>query len=78
MHSSAQICEYLYLPASVLFIEGGQNINHLFQVDSGMKQGFYGEEHFREGVKAPVISGSAFFQRRFQRKYTEIYLKNGS
>jgi diaminohydroxyphosphoribosylaminopyrimidine deaminase/5-amino-6-(5-phosphoribosylamino)uracil reductase len=81
IHSSAQICEYLYSSGiQSLFIEGGAEVLNHF-ISTGLwdeARVFTGEEHFREGVKAPVISGVLFSKTIFSGSILEIYLKNGS
>ena len=81
LHSSAQICEYLYSSGiQSLFIEGGAEVLNHF-ISTGLwdeARVFTGEEHFREGVKAPVISGVLFSKTIFSGSILEIYLKNGS
>jgi|ERR1035437_1409631 diaminohydroxyphosphoribosylaminopyrimidine deaminase/5-amino-6-(5-phosphoribosylamino)uracil reductase len=80
-HSSAQICEYLYSSGiQSLFIEGGAEVLNHF-ISTGLwdeARVFTGEEHFREGVKAPVISEVLFSKTIFSGSILEIYLKNGS
>src|SRR5664280_2125068 len=81
IHSSAQICEYLYSSGiQSLFIEGGAEVFNHF-ISTGLwdeARVFTGEEHFREGIKAPVIRGVLFSKTIFSGSILEIYLKNGS
>jgi diaminohydroxyphosphoribosylaminopyrimidine deaminase/5-amino-6-(5-phosphoribosylamino)uracil reductase len=79
--SSGQICEYLYSSGiQSLFIEGGAEVLNHF-ISTGLwdeARVFTGEEHFTEGVKAPVISGILFSKTIYSGSILEIYLKNGS
>jgi diaminohydroxyphosphoribosylaminopyrimidine deaminase/5-amino-6-(5-phosphoribosylamino)uracil reductase len=79
--SSVQICEYLYSSGiQSLFIEGGAEVLNHF-ISTGLwdeARIFTGEEHFREGVKAPLINGILFSKTVFSGSLLEIYLRNGS
>jgi diaminohydroxyphosphoribosylaminopyrimidine deaminase/5-amino-6-(5-phosphoribosylamino)uracil reductase len=79
--SSVQICEYLYFSGiQSLFIEGGAEVLNHF-ISTGLwdeARIFTGEEHFREGVKAPLINGILFSKTVFSGSLLEIYLRNGS
>jgi diaminohydroxyphosphoribosylaminopyrimidine deaminase/5-amino-6-(5-phosphoribosylamino)uracil reductase len=79
--SSVQICEYLYSSGiQSLFIEGGAEVLNHF-ISTGLwdeARIFTGEEHFRGGVKAPLINGILFSKTVFSGSLLEIYLKNGS
>jgi diaminohydroxyphosphoribosylaminopyrimidine deaminase/5-amino-6-(5-phosphoribosylamino)uracil reductase len=79
--SSVQICEYLYSSGiQSLFIEGGAEVLNHF-ISTGLwdeARVFTGEEHFKEGIKAPVINGILSSKAIFSGSILEIYLKNGS
>jgi len=79
--SSDQICKYLYSSGiQSLFIEGGAAVLNHF-ISAGFwdeARIFTGKDHFREGVKAPLINGIIFSNTVFSGSSLEIYLKNGS
>jgi diaminohydroxyphosphoribosylaminopyrimidine deaminase/5-amino-6-(5-phosphoribosylamino)uracil reductase len=78
--SSVQISEYLYLYGiQSLFIEGGAEVLTHF-ISSGLwdeARIFKGNDYFRDGVKAPLISGTLFSKTVFSGSILELYLKDG-
>ena len=79
--SSVQICEYLYsLGIQSLFIEGGTRVLNHFILTGLWDEAriFTGEDHFREGVKAPLLNGTLYSKTVFNGSSLEIYLKDGS
>jgi diaminohydroxyphosphoribosylaminopyrimidine deaminase/5-amino-6-(5-phosphoribosylamino)uracil reductase len=79
--SSIQISRFLYTSGiQSLFIEGGAEVLNHF-VSTGLwdeARIFTGKDFFKEGVKAPLISGNLFSKTFFSGSSLEIYLKNGS
>jgi len=77
--SSSQIADYLYsIGIQSLFIEGGAEVLNHF-IATGIwdeARVFTGNEHFKNGVKAPSIPGSLFFRKSFSGSTLEIYLKD--
>jgi len=78
--SSVQICEYLYSSGiQSLFIEGGADVLNHF-IATGLwdeARIFTGKVFFKDGVKAPVLSGRLLSKMVFSGSSLEIYLKNG-
>ena len=79
--SSIQICDYLFNSGiQSLFIEGGAKVLNHF-ISTGLwdeARVFTGEDHFKEGVKAPLISGTFFSGSVFSRSILKVYLKDKS
>jgi diaminohydroxyphosphoribosylaminopyrimidine deaminase/5-amino-6-(5-phosphoribosylamino)uracil reductase len=79
--SSIQICDYLFNSGiQSLFIEGGAKVLNHF-ISTGLwdeARVFTGENYFKEGVKAPLISGTLFSGSVFSRSVLEVYLKDKS
>jgi diaminohydroxyphosphoribosylaminopyrimidine deaminase/5-amino-6-(5-phosphoribosylamino)uracil reductase len=79
--SSEQIVRYLYSSGiQSLFIEGGAEVLNHF-ISTGLwdeARIFTGPDYFRNGVKAPPISGILYSRKAFSGSMLEIYLKNGS
>ena len=79
--SSVQISGFLYSSGiESLFIEGGAEVLNHF-VSTGLwdeARIFTGKDFFKEGVKAPQISGKLYSKTKFSGSILEIYLKNGS
>ena len=79
--SSLQISEYLYYSdIQSLLIEGGAEVLNHF-ISTGLwdeARIFTGENFFKQGVKAPMISGTLSSKTIFSGSSLEIYLKNGS
>jgi diaminohydroxyphosphoribosylaminopyrimidine deaminase / 5-amino-6-(5-phosphoribosylamino)uracil reductase len=79
--SSFQIAEYLYSSGiQSLLIEGGAEVLDHF-ISTGMwdeARIFTGEVFFKQGVKAPLITGIQSSKTYFSGSRLEIYLKNAS
>jgi diaminohydroxyphosphoribosylaminopyrimidine deaminase / 5-amino-6-(5-phosphoribosylamino)uracil reductase len=79
--SSEQIVRYLYSSGiQSLFIEGGAEVLNHF-ITTGLwdeARIFTGSDYFRNGVKAPPVTGILFSRTVFSGSTLEIYLKNGS
>ena len=79
--SSIQICDYLYSSGiQSLLIEGGADVLNHF-ISTGFwdeARIFTGWDHFRGGVKSPMINGRLFSKTVFSGSSLEIYSKDGS
>lgn len=77
--SALQILDYLYrCEIQSIFIEGGANILSHF-ISSGLwdeARIFYGDQLFRNGVKAPEINGILISKSKFSKSTLEILLNN--
>jgi len=77
--SAVQIIDYLYRwGIQSLFIEGGAKVHSHF-ISSGLwdeARIFYGDQVYKEGVKAPVIEGKLFLKKKFSKSTLEILLKD--
>ena len=77
--SALQILDYLYrCDIQSIFIEGGAKILTHF-ISSGLwdeARIFYGDQLFRNGVKAPEINGRLISKTKFSKSTLEILLNN--
>lgn len=77
--SAIQILDYLFRwGIQSLFIEGGAKVLNHF-ISSGLwdeARIFYGDQVYKEGVKAPEIDGKIFLKTRFSKSKLEIVLNN--
>jgi len=77
--SARQVVEYLFnMGIQSLFIEGGAKILTHF-ISSGLwdeARIFTGENFFKEGVKAPVISGTLYARKNFSKSSLDNYLRD--
>jgi diaminohydroxyphosphoribosylaminopyrimidine deaminase / 5-amino-6-(5-phosphoribosylamino)uracil reductase len=77
--SACQILDYLYkCGIQSLFIEGGAKVLNHF-ISSGLwdeARIFYGDQVFKDGVKAPEINGRLFSKTKFSKSALEILLNN--
>jgi diaminohydroxyphosphoribosylaminopyrimidine deaminase / 5-amino-6-(5-phosphoribosylamino)uracil reductase len=77
--SAVQILDYLYSwDIQSLFIEGGASVlNHFINLGLWDEARiFYGDQIFRDGVKAPEINGKLFLKTKFSKSTLEILLKD--
>jgi diaminohydroxyphosphoribosylaminopyrimidine deaminase/5-amino-6-(5-phosphoribosylamino)uracil reductase len=77
--SAVQILDYLYRwGIQSLFIEGGAKVLNHF-ISSGLwdeARIFYGNQLFKDGVKAPEIKGKLFLKTEFSKSSLEILLNS--
>ena len=76
--SAAQILDYLFRwGIQSLFIEGGTRVlNHFISLGLWDEARiFYGDQIYKDGVKAPEIDGKLFLKTKFSRSSLEILLK---
>jgi len=77
--SAVQILDYLFRwGIQSLFIEGGASVlNHFINLGLWDEARiFYGEQIFRDGVKAPDVGGKLFLKTKFSKSRLEILLNN--
>jgi diaminohydroxyphosphoribosylaminopyrimidine deaminase/5-amino-6-(5-phosphoribosylamino)uracil reductase len=77
--SAVQILDYLFRwGIQSLFIEGGASVlNHFINLGLWDEARiFYGEQIFRDGVKAPEVGGKLFLKTKFSKSRLEILLNN--
>lgn len=77
--SACQILDYLFRwGIQSLFIEGGASVlNHFINLGLWDEARiFYGEQIFRDGVKAPEINGKLFLKTKFSGSKLKILLNN--
>jgi diaminohydroxyphosphoribosylaminopyrimidine deaminase/5-amino-6-(5-phosphoribosylamino)uracil reductase len=77
--SAVQILDYLFRwGIQSLFIEGGAKVLSHF-ISSGLwdeARIFYGDQVYKEGVRAPEIEGKLFLKTKFSNSTLEILLNN--
>jgi diaminohydroxyphosphoribosylaminopyrimidine deaminase/5-amino-6-(5-phosphoribosylamino)uracil reductase len=75
--AAVQILDYLFRwGIQSLFIEGGAKVFNHF-ISSGLwdeARIFYGEQIFKDGVKAPEIEGKLFLKTKFSKSRLEVLL----
>ena len=77
--SAAQILDYLFRwGIQSLFIEGGARVlNHFISLGLWDEARiFYGDQIYKDGVKAPEIDGKLFQKTKFSKSSLEILLKD--
>jgi diaminohydroxyphosphoribosylaminopyrimidine deaminase / 5-amino-6-(5-phosphoribosylamino)uracil reductase len=77
--SAAQILDYLFRwGIQSLFIEGGARVlNHFISLGLWDEARiFYGDQIYKDGVKAPEIDGKLFLKTKFSKSSLEILLKD--
>jgi diaminohydroxyphosphoribosylaminopyrimidine deaminase/5-amino-6-(5-phosphoribosylamino)uracil reductase len=77
--SAAQILDYLFRwGIQSLFIEGGTRVlNHFLSLGLWDEARiFYGDQIYKDGVKAPEIDGKLFLKTKFSRSTLEILMNS--
>jgi diaminohydroxyphosphoribosylaminopyrimidine deaminase / 5-amino-6-(5-phosphoribosylamino)uracil reductase len=77
--SAAQILDYLFRwGIQSLFIEGGTRVlNHFISLGLWDEARiFYGDQVYKDGVKAPEIGGKLFLKTKFSKSTLEILMNN--